>query len=210
MEITRKIDVTVMVRDDVSTLCHEDCRYYDGEWSRCMLFSDRILTAWDDDKLCNDIARHPACLAAFGDGKAQDDKPTDALADLTRRMEALEYRCHYTGLTHRVCNDCNGTGYVTVISGGTTGCSCPSCHGTGRVEVAAHEIEQALMGFHSATNRTLKPGQVAVDAQQLLSIVNSTCKDSCQAFESVDDCRQCWVDSLRVGATAAIDAANKE
>jgi hypothetical protein len=56
----------------------------------------------------------------------------------------------------------------------------------------------------------LQPGEVVVNAQNLLSLVDATCKDTCQAYESTQECETCWVELLRRDATAAIDAARKE
>jgi Na+-transporting NADH:ubiquinone oxidoreductase subunit NqrF len=49
-----------------------------------------------------------------------------------------------------------------------------------------------------------------VNAQYLLSLVNATCKDTCQACDGDAECAQCWVEMLRQESTAAIDAASKE
>ena len=53
----------------------------------------------------------------------------------------------------------------------------------------------------------LQPGECVVNAQYLLSLVDATCKDTCQAYESTQECETSWVELLRRDATAAIDAA---
>lgn len=55
--------------------------------------------------------------------------------------------------------------------------------------------------------RVAGPGECVVNAQYLRSLVDATCKDTCQAYESTQECETCWVELLRRDATAAIDAA---
>jgi len=58
--------------------------------------------------------------------------------------------------------------------------------------------------------RVAGPGECVVNAQYLRSLVDATCKDTCQAYESTQECETCWVELLRRDATAAIDAAGGE
>ena len=54
--------------------------------------------------------------------------------------------------------------------------------------------------------RVAGPGECVVNAQYLRSLVDATCKDTCQAYESTQECETCWVELLRRDATATIGA----
>jgi len=77
----------------------------------------------------------------------------------------------------------------------------------GNLSTAQAICESDYIARCSEFLRVAGPGECVVNAQYLLSLVDATCKDTCQAYESTQECETCWVELLRRDATATIGAA---